>query len=131
MKFELKAPAARNIIKKLEARSGKFRAVVKREYILGADRFISEIRAKYYNGREGDVGLNRITSDLYKNWFPEVIEYPVDIVATITNKMNYSVIHEFGTAIHEKRTFVTEEMMSEMGDRHFTEAVSIAMKEAF
>ena len=67
MSFSFKIKNPGRVISALVDRNSKFRAEVRKQYILGADKFIQEIRVKYYYARRGDVGLNRITKELYKS----------------------------------------------------------------
>ncbi len=131
MSFSLKVKNPGKLTARLLRRSAKFRASVIRNYTLGADRFITDIREKYYMGQKGDIGVNRISKNLHRRWLPVVIDQGDNIIARVSNEMNYAEIHEFGSGIHEKRTFVTEEIMGGSGQEIFTEAAQIALKEAF
>lgn len=127
--FEVKNPG--RLTASLLKRSSKFKALALRNYTLAADRFIEDIRAKYYSGQQGDVGVNKISGDLRKRWLPMVQVEGIDVVATVSNEMNYAVIHEFGSNTHAKRTFVTEELMGGSGHETFVDAAKKALKEAF
>jgi phage gpG-like protein len=127
--FEVQNPG--KLIKSLERKNSKFRRLVVKNYTLAADRFIEDIRAKYYSGQQGDVGVNKISGDLRKRWLPVIVDEGKDVVATVSNEMNYAVIHEFGSNIHAKKTFVTEELMGGSGYETFVDAAKKALKEAF
>lgn len=129
LSFKVKNPG--KLTANLLKRSSKFRALALLNYTLGADRFITDIRSKYYSGQKGDVGVNRISTNLFKRWLPNVEVKENNIVARVSNEMNYAEIHEFGSGIHEKKTFVTEEMMGGSGQEIFIEAGKKALQEAF
>jgi len=114
-------------------RDKKFRDAVKRNFVLAGDDFIEGIRQRWYSGRKGgDVGLNRVTSKAHDSWTANVREQLFDIVAMIQNGMKYTVLHENGTKLFPKRTFVRRDLKEEKtGKALFSNAVRQALREAF
>ena len=127
--FKLKNPG--KVTANMVRRSKKFRTIAIRNYTLAADVFIQEIRAEYYSGQRGERGVNKITTDLHRNWFPDIQLEDGNLVATIHNSMNYAEVHEFGSSTHDKRTDVTGEMLGGFGNELFVKAAKDALKEAF
>lgn len=131
MSLTFKIDNAGLVMKRLQRRNSRFRRLVVRNYTLAADRYIDDIRSKYYSGQKGDVGVNKISHDLHNRWLPVVIDHGDDVSAVISNEMDYAVIHEFGSSMHQKRTDVTGEMEAGTGHDLFVKAGKDALKEAF
>lgn len=138
MTIELSFRDKKKLLKNLQTRNRAFLRDAKKEMIIGGDRFLQEIRSKWYSGRRGDdTGLNQDTRDLYRNWFSEVTDLRTidrgEIALRLRNAMRYAKFHEFGSEKNNlpKRTFVTEDLKGELGKQLFTEVFKQLLKKNY
>ncbi len=119
------------LIASLVSRTSKFKRDVRKNFKIEGDQFVQYIRGRWYNGRNSDdTGLNKQSGDLYRNWDTIVRDEGIDVVAMISNNMDYGWRHEIGDGV-KKRTFVTSDIKSDEGKKFFLTAVEDAIKANF
>lgn len=124
----------KDLSRKLDIRNKKFRQRLRQEFIFAADDFIELIRSRYYRGRKGNRGLNRISHTLHNSWLPIVTEQGDDFIAKISaDGVEYGIFHETGVPKKNlpQRTFVRRDLNRGAGKQIFTDAVRNAMKAAY
>lgn len=132
--FELTVKEKGKVIRNLIKRDERFIRDVRKNFVIAGDEFIQLIRSRWYSGRRADdTGLNRITHLLYNTWRSELSpRTDFDIVVRMANGAKYAEVHELeevGNA--PKRSFVIEDLKSNIGKKIFVDAARKALKANF
>lgn len=121
------------LIVKYQALPAIYADELKKQAVISGNEYIRQIRRKYYNGRKGNTGLNRISHQLHNNWIAEPKQTGKKVSVLMRSTMIYSVPHEYGDPDRgvKKRTDVTGDIKKPWAVKIFTRGAVKAFRAAY